>query len=185
MISDENGDYLVGIAKESILNYLENNEILPIPSDCPKQLKENLGIFVTLNEDDQLRGCIGYPEPVKSAIQSTIEVAISAATQDPRFLPVTLEEYPKLTLEVTVLSKPELITVDKPSQYLDKIKIGKDGLIIEKGFSKGLLLPQVALENNMSVEEFLSHTCMKAGISADSWLDDSCDVYKFQGQIFK
>lgn len=185
MISNENGDYLVGIAKESILNYLENNQTLPIPSDCPEELKEKRGIFVTLNEDNQLRGCIGYPEPIKSAIQATIETAIAAATQDPRFLPVTLEEYPKLTLEVTVLTPPELINVKKPSQYLDEIEIGKDGIIIEKGFSKGLLLPQVALENNMTVEEFLSHTCMKAGISADSWLDDSCDVYKFQGQIFE
>ena len=65
------------------------------------------------------------------------------------------------------------------------IKIGKDGLMIKKGYSKGLLLPQVATENNFDVETFLEHTCMKAGISADSYLDESCDVYTFQGQIFK
>ncbi len=185
MISIENGEYLVGIAKEAVLNYLENGEVIPIPEDCPEELKEKLGVFVTLNKNNQLRGCIGYPEPVESAIQATINVAIAAATEDPRFLPVTLQEYPKLTFEVTVLTKPELIAVEKPEQYLEEIEIGKDGLIIEKGFSKGLLLPQVATENNMDIEDFLAHTCMKAGISADSWLDASCDVYKFQGQIFE
>lgn len=185
MISIENGQYLVGIAKEAVSNYLETGEVIDIPDDCPEELKEKLGVFVTLTENNQLRGCIGYPEPVESAIQATINVAISAATKDPRFNPVTLEEYPKLIFEVTVLTKPELIAVETPEQYLEEIKIGKDGLIIEKGFSRGLLLPQVAPENNMDVKEFLAHTCMKAGISADSWLDDSCDVYKFQGQIFK
>ena len=70
-------------------------------------------------------------------------------------------------------------------KYFDEIEIGVDGLIIQKGYSRGLLLPQVATENAFGIEEFLEHTCMKAGISADSWMDESCDVYKFQGQIFK
>ena len=86
---------------------------------------------------------------------------------------------------MTVLTKPELIVVAHPDQYFDEIEIGRDGLIIQKGYSRGLLLPQVATENAFNVEEFLEHTCMKAGISADSWMDESCDVYKFQGQIFK
>ena len=72
-----------------------------------------------------------------------------------------------------------------PDQYMDEIEIGRDGLIVQKGYSRGLLLPQVAVENALDEENFLEHTCMKAGISADSWMDESCDVYKFQGQIFK
>ena len=87
--------------------------------------------------------------------------------------------------EVTVLTRPELIEVAHPKQYLDEIEIGRDGLIVQKGYSRGLLLPQVAVENLLGKEDFLEHTCMKAGISADSWMDESCDVYKFQGQIFK
>ena len=71
------------------------------------------------------------------------------------------------------------------NQYFEEIEIGRDGLIIQKGYSRGLLLPQVATENKFNVEEFLEHTCMKAGISADSWMDESCEVSKFQGQIFK
>ncbi|MCF0226994.1 MAG: TIGR00296 family protein [Methanobrevibacter sp.] len=185
MISDESGEYLVGIAKEAVLTYLSEGKKIEVPKDCPDELKEKLGVFVTLNEKNTLRGCIGYPEPIESAIKATIDVAIAAACEDPRFPEVTIEEYPKLIFEVTVLSKPERIVVNEPQQYLDEIEIGRDGLIIQKGFSKGLLLPQVPVEHNMDVEEFLEHTCMKAGISADSWLDASCDIYKFQGKIFK
>ena len=124
-------------------------------------------------------------KPVKSAIDATMDVALSAAFNDPRFPEVKEDEFESLEFEVTVLTKPELITVAHYEQYFDEIEIGRDGLIIQKGFAKGLLLPQVATENLFTKEEFLEHTCMKAGISADSWMDESCDVFKFQGQIFK
>lgn len=185
MISQEHGEYLLTIAKKAVKTYLETSEQIPVPKDCPEELKEKLGVFVTLNKNKQLRGCIGYPEPVESAIQATINVAIAAACEDPRFSQVLLEEYDDLTFEVTVLTKPELIEIAHPSEYLSNIEIGRDGLMIKKGYSKGLLLPQVATENSFDVETFLEHTCMKAGISADSYLDESCDVYTFQGQIFK
>ena len=185
MISEENGQYLVEVAKNAISTYLETGRRPFIPEDCPEELKEELGVFVTLNKKHRLRGCIGYPEPVKSLIESTIDVAIAAAFDDPRFPELKKEEYNDLEFEVTVLTQPELIEIAHPDQYLKEIEIGRDGLIIQKGYARGLLLPQVAPENGFSVEDFLDHTCMKAGISADSWMDESCDVYKFQGQIFK
>lgn len=185
MISQEHGEYLLNIAKKAVKTYLETGEQILVPEDCPEELKEKLGVFVTLNKNNQLRGCIGYPEPIESAIQATISVAIAAASEDPRFPQVIIEEYNDLEFEVTVLTKPQLMEIAHPSEYLTNIKIGQDGLMIKKGYSKGLLLPQVATENNFDVETFLEHTCMKAGISADSYLDESCDVYTFQGQIFK
>ena len=148
-------------------------------------MDEPLGVFVTINKNNNLRGCIGYAEPVKPAIDATIEVAIAAAFNDPRFNQITEKEFEELEFEVTVLTKPEMIVVAHPDQYFDEIEIGRDGLIIQKGYARGLLLPQVAVENAFTKEDFLDHTCMKAGISADSWMDESCDVYKFQGQIFK
>ena len=185
MISEENGKYLVEIAKKSILHYLETGERLEIPEDHPLELDEKLGVFVTLNKNNALRGCIGYAEPIEPAINATIEVAIAAAFNDPRFPKVTKDEFEKLDFEVTVLTKPEIIYVAHPDQYMDEIEVGRDGLIVQKGYSRGLLLPQVAVEQAWNEEEFLEHTCMKAGISADSWMDESCDVSKFQGQIFK
>ena len=178
-------DEMLNIAKKAVKTYLETGEQILVPEDCPEELKEKLGVFVTLNKNNQLRGCIGYPEPIESAIQATISVAIAAASEDPRFPQVIPEEYDNLEFEVTILTKPQLMEIAHPSEYLNNIKIGKDGLMIKKGYSKGLLLPQVATENNFDVETFLEHTCMKAGISADSYLDESCDVYTFQGQIFK
>ncbi len=185
MISDDAGNYLLKLAKETIKYYLQTKEKLEKPNDYPIELDEKLGVFVTLNKNNDLRGCIGYPEPIESAIDATIDVAIAAAFNDPRFPEVTPEEFDELEFEITVLTKPEMIIVAHPDQYKEEIEIGHDGLIIQKGYSRGLLLPQVATENLFSTEEFLEHTCMKAGISADSWMDESCDVYKFQGQIFK
>lgn len=185
MISDRAGQYLVDIAKQAIEHYIKTKETLEIPEDYPIELDEKLGVFVTLNKNNALRGCIGYAEPIEPAIKATIDVAIAAAFNDPRFSAVTKDEFQILDFEVTVLTKPELIVVAHPDQYFEEIEIGRDGLIIQKGYSRGLLLPQVATENAFTIEEFLENTCMKAGISADSWMDESCDVYKFQGQIFK
>ena len=185
MISDEEGQFLVELARRSIETYLNEKQIIKVPEDTPDLLKEEMGAFVTLNSQGQLRGCIGYPEPVKPLVNAVIEVAVSAALQDPRFPPVTIEELNDIQVEVSVLTKPEIITVNKPEEYLDKIKVGEDGLIIESSFSRGLLLPQVPVEWQWDTEEFLSNTCMKAGLNSDCWLDQDIKIYKFQSQIFE
>lgn len=185
MLSEDDGKYLLKVARDAIETYVKENRKIDIPSDCPNHLKENLGVFVTLNKNNQLRGCIGYPEPVYPLIDATIESAISAASRDPRFYEVQESELESLDYEITVLTKPRLIEVSKPIDYLVNIIIGEDGLIVEKGFYKGLLLPQVAPENDMDAEEFISHTCLKAGLRPDAWLERDTEVYKFQGQIFK
>ena len=185
MLSNEDGKYLLDLAKDAIETYVKENQKIDVPSDCPEHLKEKLGVFVTLNKNNNLRGCIGYPEPVFPLVEATIDSAISAAARDPRFPQVGISELESLDYEITVLTKPQLIEVEKPVDYLDNIVIGEDGLIVEKGFYRGLLLPQVAPEHNMDKEEFLSHTCMKAGLRPDAWLEKDTKVFKFQGQIFK
>lgn len=185
MISDRAGYYLVDLAKKCIEHFLETGQQLEKPDKYPLELDEELGVFVTLNKNNNLRGCIGYAEPIRTAIDATMEVSLAAAFNDPRFPQVNKDEFEKLDFEVTVLTKPKIIEVAHYEQYFNEIEIGRDGLIIQKGYARGLLLPQVAVENAFTVEDFLDHTCMKAGISADSWMDESCDVYKFQGQIFR
>lgn len=184
MISNEEGKFLVKLARSSIESYLKDKIILEAPEDTPNNLKEEMGVFVTLNKNEQLRGCIGYPEPVKPLVNSVIEVAISSAIQDPRFPPVSPGELNDINVEVSVLTKPELIEVDKPAEYLEKIGIGTDGLIVEGSSGRGLLLPQVAVEWQWNVEEFLANTCRKAGLNVDCWLEQDTRIYKFQGQIF-
>jgi len=103
---------------------------------------------------------------------------------DPRFPPLEIDELDRIIIEVTVLTKPEVIKVDDPKDYVEHIKIGRDGLIVEQGFYKGLLLPQVPVEQGWDKEEYLSHTCMKAGLMPDAWFDKSTKIYRFSGQIF-
>ncbi|MBA4435795.1 MAG: TIGR00296 family protein, partial [Nitrosopumilaceae archaeon] len=123
--------------------------------------------------------------PERKLSEGLVDAAISAATRDPRFPPVTEEELDKITFEVTVLSPPEEIKVNEYSEYLSQIKVGTDGLIVENEFTSGLLLPQVPTEYGWNEKEFLEYTCQKAGLNKDAWKDESTKISKFQGIIFK
>lgn len=184
MISSEEGNFLIKLARKAIETYLKEKRIIEIPPDTPPKLLEKGGIFVTINERGNLRGCIGYCEAIKPLVIGLIEVAISAATSDPRFHPIKESDLDNIQLEISVLTEPQLIEVDRPQDYLEKIEVSRDGLIVEKGFNKGLLLPQVAVEWNWDSEELLCNTCMKAGLSPDCWLDPETKIYSFQAQIF-
>ena len=150
---------------------------------------EPCGVFVTLNSvhngTKTLRGCIGLPYPTTPLVQAVIEAALSAATQDPRFPPIALEELDQITFEVSVLTPPERVKVEKPTEYPTKIKVGRDGLIIENSYRKGLLLPQVPVELDWNEEEFLCQTSMKAGLPPDAWLLKDTKIYMFQAIIFE
>ncbi|WEU40916.1 MAG: TIGR00296 family protein [Candidatus Odinarchaeum yellowstonii] len=190
----DEGRFLIRIARDAIKEYVSTKKELKPPSQLSKILAEKRGVFVTLYNistgDKQLRGCIGFPYPYLPLVEATIKAAISAATKDYRFFPpygpgpVTLKELAEIIIEVSVLTKPELLTVKTPREYPKLVTIGKDGLIVESGMFSGLLLPQVAVEYGWSPEEFLSHCCQKAGLLADCWLDERTKIYKFQAQIF-
>ena len=182
MFNLEEGEELVRIARKNIENYLSSGKKIEL-KEVKEKYKEKMGVFVTLKKNEELRGCIGYPRPVLPLIEALLDVSISAAVRDPRFPPVSLKEMEKITVEITILTPPELIKSD-PKDYPKNIEVGRDGLIVEKGFFSGLLLPQVPIEWNWDEEEFLANTCMKAGLPIDSWLDPDIKVYKFQGQIF-
>lgn len=184
MFDIEEGTKAVRIAREVIERHVRNEEIPEFA--IPEKFKEKGGVFVTIDTypEHKLRGCIGYPEPVYKLIDALIDSAKSAATRDPRFPQIVERELDEIVVEVSLLTKPELVKVERPKEYINRIVIGKDGLIIEKGFQRGLLLPQVPVEWKWDVEEFLSHTCMKAGLMPDCWLDDNVKLYKFSAQVF-
>ena len=118
------------------------------------------------------------------SLKEAIAEGARSATRDPRFPPLGENELDNIIIEVTVLTKPEVINVDQPQDYLSNIEIGRDGLIVEQGFYKGLLLPQVPVEQGWNNEEFLSQTCMKAGLMPDAWFEKNTKISKFSGQIF-
>ena len=123
--------------------------------------------------------------PEKKLSHAIIEGAIAAATEDPRFPSVKTNELNDIVFEVTILTPPVEIDVSDPMEYLEKIKVGRDGLIIKHSFSSGLLLPQVPIEYGWDVKAFLQHTCEKAGLARDTWKNESVKIEKFEGIIFK
>lgn len=132
-----------------------------------------------------MRGCIGYPYPTHILIKALIDSAINAAINDPRFFPIDQKELTNLVFEISILTPPVIIEVDNPLDYPRHIIIGQDGLIVEKGPSKGLLLPQVPIEWGWDEEEFISQCCLKAGLHPDSWRDQDTKIYKFNAIIFE
>ena len=181
MLTLEEGVRAVKLARSAVDKYVREGETLS-PEKLPKKFDEKRGVFVTLKKNG-LRGCIGHPYPTVPLGEAIINSAISSAVKDPRFAPLGLEELDKITIEVTVLTPPRPIRA-KPAMLPKKIEIGKHGLIVTKGGNQGLLLPQVAVEHQFDEEEFLSQTCMKAGLYPDSWLEEDTQIHVFEGQIF-
>jgi hypothetical protein len=167
---------LLEIARKTIEVYIKTGRKPNFEITSPA-LCENKGVFVTLHKKGNLRGCIGYIEPVKPLWESVRDMAVSASTQDPRFPPVLPEELPDIDIEISALSPLKKIS------SIEEIEIGRDGIYIEKGYSSGLLLPQVATEYGWGKEEFLQHTCLKAGLDTDGW-KKGADIYIFSADIF-
>jgi hypothetical protein len=194
--SDEEGEFLVKIARQSLTYYLENRKKLPIPDEVPEKLTEKSGVFVTLNIFDksrkhsELRGCIGRPLPEYPLIEATIDSAVDAGVGDPRFDRVTKSELADIQFEVTALTPPELIEAETIEDLFNAIEIGRDGLLIRasrKYFGgAGLFLPQVPIEWHWNKEEYLTELCGKAGISHNAWKDlKEVKIFKFMGEIFE
>lgn len=181
--SDDEGQLAVRIAREATEAYVEGRSMRSFV--VPPSFQEKGGAFVTLNEhpSGELRGCIGYPEPFFPLLQSIVKGAQGAA-EDPRFPRLAEEELPRVIVEVSLLTPPQLVRVKKPKELLKKISVGEDGLKIAQGPFRGLLLPQVAVEWKWDAEELLSQACMKAGLLPDAWLDETTRVYTFQAEIF-
>jgi uncharacterized protein (TIGR00296 family) len=188
-LSLQEGKFLIDLARNTVKRYLETGKTVKAPEDTTKKLFEHCGVFVTINSlkngEKKLRGCIGYPYPTSPLVEAVIDSAINAATRDPRFYPLSSSELDKVVFEVSVLTPPEEVEVGNPKEYLAKIKVGEDGLIVEKGGYKGLLLPQVPVEWEWCEEEFLCQCCVKAGLPPDSWLMKGTKIYKFQAIVFE
>lgn len=184
MYSDEDGELAVKIARAVVEGFVKHTKY-PLPK-LPPAFSVESGVFVTIitHPDDSLRGCIGYPEPVMPLIDAIKDAAVSAVSRDPRFPPVNPEELGCVKIEVSLLTPPVQISVKKPSDLIKEVKIGEDGLIVQRGYARGLLLPQVPVEWGWDSEEFLCQTCLKAGLMPDAWLQQGTKVFKFQAEVF-
>jgi hypothetical protein len=144
------------------------------------------GVFVTINTfpEENLRGCIGYPEPVLPFLEA-LESAARSACHDPRFPKLKEHELENVVVEVTILTSPELIAVNDEQDLLNTIKIGRDGLMLEHRGRRSVFLPQVPVEWEWNVTEYLENLCRKAGVPKDAWKEKDCSISAFRGHIFK
>ena len=169
---------LIDIARSSIEEYLKTGKKIELTETDPALVKE-LGAFVTLNEHGELRGCIGHLIGDGPLYLTVADMAIEAAVHDPRFPQVTASELKAIGIEISVLSPLERV------YSADKIEMGKHGVLVRRGFSSGVFLPQVATETGWSKEEFLSNLCAhKAGLSPDAWKDPATEIYIFTAEVF-
>jgi AmmeMemoRadiSam system protein A len=177
VLSDDERRELLRIARATLRDYLTARRV-PAGKPHPEGLLAGAGAFVTLHKANDLRGCIGTfsdSQPLYRAVQ---EMAISAATQDPRFAPLRVEELGEVEIEISVLSGLRL--VGDPSQ----VQVGVHGLQISASFRRGVLLPQVATEHAWDRETFLRQTCRKAGLPEDSWKLPDTRIEVFTAQVF-
>jgi uncharacterized protein len=181
-MNSKRGRDLLNHARISIKSYISGSNTEDLKYH---KYDEKKGVFVTIYVDGNLRGCIGIVEPVYPLYKGISKAAISAATEDPRFPKLSLDELDKSTLEVSVLTKKQLIEVDDYNQYFERIGIGKDGLMIIGPYGSGLLLPVVAVEYKWGPKNFLDNLCLKAGLPTNAWHNLDNKIYKFQAEVFK
>ena len=169
---------LLRVARQSLENFLENGNLIQFPTEIP-ELLEKRAVFVTLrnSEHGDLRGCLGQSKPRYPLIEAVAKTVISSAVDDTRFPSLTLDELPDLLIEINVLSP---LAPSKP----EDVKIGKHGLMINKGSKGAIFLPEVAVSNGWDLHTFLEELCRKANLSEGSWHDCEAELYVFESEVW-
>lgn len=168
---------LLSIARKSIESYVRNGEVYIEPRE-EKALNARNGCFVTIKQGGKLRGCIGNFQSELPIFKEVAEMAAASASKDPRFYPMKEEDLAAFTLEISVLTPLRKI------EDIEEIEVGRNGIYLEKGYYRGVLLPQVATEHGWNRETFLNQTCVKAGLPNDAWRADDAEIYIFSAQVF-
>ena len=184
-LTEEEGRQLLLVARKTIEAALFDRQA-DEPHDPVESRKflERRGTFVTLTIEHNLRGCIGHIVPQETLIEGVKVNAINAAFRDPRFKPLSREEWDRVKVEVSVLTDPEELPYEDAKDLLEKLRPGIDGVILKKGYAQATFLPQV-WEQLPGKEEFLTHLCMKAGLDGDTWKRERLDVSIYQVQAFE
>lgn len=183
-LDQSQGEWAVRFARKVVDSTVSEGSPPSDPSSVDPIFEKKRGAFVTLEKGGELRGCIGRPRPEQRAVRAIREAAVGAATNDPRFPPVTESELDSITVEVSVLTAPQQVSGDEATELPEAIAVGRDGLIVDREGLSGLLLPQVAVDRGWDAEEFLVQTCRKARLPGDAWREPDTEVRRFSAQVF-
>jgi len=177
--------FLLKLARRALEHYFEYHKTIELDESelSDPILKEERGTFVTLHLHGQLRGCIGHIEPIQEFYKDIIDNALSAAFEDPRFMPLTQNELGDIDIEISVLTPPEKLAYGSTEDLLIKLRPNIDGVIIEKGRYGATYLPQV-WEDLPDKKDFLSSLCVKAGLPHDEWRDGRLKVSIYKAEVF-
>jgi AmmeMemoRadiSam system protein A len=179
------GRCLLSVARGTIEQRLFERKGQDLPdSEMSPIFTEKRGTFVTLTKDGSLRGCIGHITPQESVLEGIRANAINAAFRDPRFRPLSKKEWPKIKIEISILTDPRPLEYTDSNDLLGKLRPGVDGVIIKKGYHQATFLPQV-WEQLPNQSEFLTHLCVKAGMDGDAWKKETLQVSTYQVQAFE
>ncbi|MCS7199187.1 MAG: AmmeMemoRadiSam system protein A [Caldimicrobium sp.] len=180
MLTPQEKSYLLELAQKSLIAHFEGKTFEPKPPSPSlyPHLWEKRALFVTLYKERSLRGCVGNIAPEEALYKEVCKVVLASAFEDPRFPPLNKEELPLIDIEISLLSPFKKVGPEE-------IVIGRDGIYVKKGFRRGLLLPQVATENNWDRETFLAHACLKAGLPKDCYLDPEVEIYVFTVEVIR
>jgi len=176
-LSSREQTILLQIARQAIESVVRQQPVSPEPRE-EKALNGRRGCFVTIKQEGKLRGCIGNFQSELPLFKEVAEMAATSASKDPRFYPLQEEDLATISLDISVLSPLEKI------DDINLIEVGKHGIYLEKGYYRGVLLPQVASEHSWDRKTFLKQTCLKAGLPTDAWQSDDTDIYIFNAQVF-
>jgi AmmeMemoRadiSam system protein A len=183
-LTHEEGNYLLVVARKTIDDRLLGRKAEGGQDEGRfPRCTERRGTFVTLTMDGALRGCIGHIVPQESLVDGVRVNAINAAFRDPRFRPLSLQEWEKTKIEVSVLTEPKALPYTDGEDLLKKLRPGVDGVILKKGYNQATFLPQV-WEQLPDKKEFLTHLCLKAGLDGHAWKKEKLEVSVYQAQAF-
>ncbi|OQY17892.1 MAG: AMMECR1 domain-containing protein [Desulfobacteraceae bacterium 4572_35.1] len=177
LLNEAEQKILLNIARTAIESHVCNNNVNVDPCE-ERRLNYKNGCFVTIKQKGQLRGCIGNFQSQLPLFKEVAEMAVASASNDPRFYPLSISDLDSITLEISVLSP--LVKIEN----IDEIKVGTHGIYLEQNRYRGVLLPQVAIENHWDRTTFLNQTCIKAGLPSTAWQDKDTDIYIFSAQVF-
>lgn len=177
LLSSTEKKVLLTIARQSIVSYVNGAEMCVVPRE-ERRLNMKHGCFVTIKQHGKLRGCIGNFQSELPLFKEVSAIAVASASQDPRFYPLKKQDIDSISLEISVLSPLKKI------EDIENIIVGTHGIYLEKGYYRGVLLPQVAVDHHWDRTTFLNQTCIKAGLPTTAWQESDADIYIFDAQIF-
>lgn len=184
-LSEEEGKRLLSVARQTLENALfEKRGEASEESPLSPKFSEKRGTFVTLTINGALRGCIGHITPQESLIEGVKANAINAAFRDPRFKPLSMDEFNQVRIEVSILTEPVPMTYSGADDLQQKLRPGADGVIIKKAYQQATFLPQV-WEHLPEKKAFLTQLCLKAGLAGDAWERERLQVFTYQVQAFE